>query len=73
MVNSQIEDIKKNQCGDEFKEIQYISLIKTQLGDLDKIISFTLNKDTIKQIKTGEIKSNQIIENSIDTWISQNL
>lgn len=68
-----IEDIIKNQGGDEFKEIQYISLIKTQLGDLDKIISFTLNKDTIKQIKTGEIKSNQIIENSIDTWISQNL
>ncbi|MCH1966671.1 hypothetical protein [Paraclostridium sordellii] len=47
--------------------------MKTQLGDLDKIISFTLNKDTIKQIKTGEIKSNQIIENSIDTWISPNL
>lgn len=68
-----IEDIIKNQGGDEFKEIQYIALAKTQSGNTDKIISFTINQDTINRIKTGDLKANQIIENAINTWISPNL
>ena len=68
-----VEDIIKNQGGDQFKEIQYWAVADMTSGEENKVVSFTLNEDLIKKIKAGDIVANQIIDNADDVYILPSL
>ena len=68
-----VEDIIKNQGGDQFKEIQYWAVADMTSGEENKVVSFTLNEELIKKIKAGDIVANQIIANADDVYILPSL
>ena len=68
-----VEDIIKNQGGDQFKEIQYWAVADMTSGEENKVVSFTLNEELIKKIKAGDIVANQIINNADDVYILPSL
>ena len=68
-----VEDIIKNQGGDQFKEIQYWAVADMTSGEENKVVSFTLNEELIKKIKAGDIVANQIIDNADDVYILPSL
>ncbi len=68
-----VEDIVKNQSGDQYKEIQYWAVADMSDGSESKVISFTLNEDLIKSIKDGNTVGNQIVDKAQDVWILPSL
>lgn len=68
-----IEDIVKNQGGDKFNEIQYWAVADMNDGSESKVISFTLNKNLINNVKSGSTLANQIIDQADDVWILPSL
>lgn len=68
-----VEDVIKNQGGDQFKEIQYWAVADMTSGEESKVISFTLNEELIKNIKDGNVVANQIIDNAQDVYILPSL
>lgn len=68
-----VEDIVKNQGGDQFKEIQYWAVADMSDGSEDKVISFTLNEELIESIKNGNTVGNQIVDKAQDVWILPSL
>ena len=68
-----VEDIIKNQGGDQFKEIQYWAVADMSSGEENKVVSFTLNEELIKDIKDGNVVANQIIDNADDVYILPSL
>ena len=68
-----VADMIKNQDCDKFDEIQYWAVADMSSGNESKVISFTLNSDTIKQIKDEKIVDNQIGNYADDLWILPSL
>lgn len=68
-----VEDIIKNQGGDQFNEIQYWAVADMEDGSESKVISFTLDKNLIDSVKSGNIPANQIIDKSSDVWVLPSL
>ena len=68
-----VEDIIKNQGGDQFKEIQYWAVANMSNGEESKVVSFTLSENLIKNIKDGKVVANQIIDNADDVYILPSL
>lgn len=68
-----VEDIIKSQGGDQFNEIQYWAVADMTDGSESKVISFTLNKDLIDSVKSGDTPANQIIDKAADVWILPSL
>lgn len=68
-----VEDIIKNQGGDKYKEIQYWAIADMEDGSESKVISFTVDKDTIDGVVDGRIIGNEIIDYSKDVWILPSL
>lgn len=69
-----VEDIIKKQGGDKFDEIQYWAVADMTSGDEAKVISFTLNKEKINQVKKGLILGGtDLIEKSQDLWLLPSL
>lgn len=68
-----VEDIIKNQNGDQFNEIQYWAVADMEDGSESKVINFTLNKSLIDSIKSGNTPANQIINKAQDVWILPSL
>lgn len=68
-----VADMIKNQNCDKFDEIQYWAVADMSSGNESKVISFTLNSDTIKQIKDEKIVDNQIGNYADDLWILPSL
>lgn len=68
-----IEDIIKNQDGNKFDVIDYWAVADMQDGSEGKVISFTLEKDVIKNIYDGNIVANQIGNYVKDLWILPSL
>lgn len=68
-----VEDIIKNQGGDQFNEIQYWAVADMEDGSESKVISFTLDKNLIDSVKSGNTPANQIIDKSSDVWVLPSL
>lgn len=68
-----VEDIIKNQDGNKFDVIDYWAVADMQDGSEGKVISFTLEKDVIKNIYDGNIVANQIGNYVKDLWILPSL
>lgn len=68
-----IEDLVKEQGADKFKEIQYWAVAEMTDGSESKVISFTVNSNTIKSIKDGRIVGNKVIDHVDDLWLLPSL
>jgi len=60
-----VEDFIKNQNGNTYDEIQYWAVANMANGEESKVISFTIDKDTI-----DKLYNNQIAANQLDTYLS---
>jgi hypothetical protein len=58
---------------DGFQEIQYWAIADTQDGDETKVISFTVNADTIEAIKNGNVLPTTLEDSLEDLWILPSL
>lgn len=68
-----VADIIKKQNGSEFDEIQYWAVADMTDGSENKVISFTLNKETINAISDGSIVDNQIGNYAEDLFVHKSL
>ncbi|MEG0667859.1 MAG: hypothetical protein RR460_04460 [Clostridium sp.] len=68
-----IEDIILNKGGDVFDEIQYWAVADMSDGSEEKVISFTLKKKHIDDIKDKQLVGNKIVDNADDVWILPSL
>lgn len=68
-----IQDIIKNHSGTEYSEIQYWAVADMTSGDEAKVISFTVNADTIDKIAKDEILVANYGEYLTDLWIHPSL
>lgn len=68
-----IEDLILNQGASEYDKINYWAVADMADGSESKVISFTLNKDMINQIKEKTMPANQIIDYASDVWILPSL
>lgn len=68
-----IENIIKNQGGDQYTEIQYWAVADMTSGEESKVISFTLDSSTIQMIKNGSIAATQIGDYANDLYILPSL
>ena len=68
-----VEDLILNQNANKFDEIQYWAVADMTDGSESKVISFTLNKKLIDNIKQQYVVGNQIVNQSDDVWILPSL
>lgn len=68
-----VADLIKNRGFNKYTEIQYWAVADMTDGSEEKVISFTLDKDTIQAIANNEIVDNQIGEYSDDLWVHPSL
>lgn len=68
-----VENIIKNQGGDQYTEIQYWAVADMTSGEESKVISFTLDSSTIQMIKNGSIAATQIGDYANDLYILPSL
>lgn len=68
-----VSDLIKNRGFDKYTKIQYWAVADMNDGSEQKVISFTLDKDTIQAIANNEIVDNQIGDYSDDLWIHPSL
>lgn len=68
-----VSDLIKNRGFDKYTEIQYWAVADMNDGSEQKVISFTLDKDTIQAIANNEIVDNQIGDYSDDLWVHPSL
>lgn len=68
-----VADIIKNQGGNTFDTIDYWAVADMTDGSEAKVISFTVNKDTIDLVYRGKIADNQLGDYADDLWILQSL
>lgn len=68
-----VSDLIKNRGFDKYTEIQYWAVADMNDGSEQKVISFTLDKDTIQAIANDEIVDNQIGDYSDDLWVHPSL
>lgn len=68
-----VSDLIKNRGFDKYNKIQYWAVADMSDGSEQKVISFTLDEDTIQAIANNEIVDNQIGDYSDDLWIHPSL
>lgn len=68
-----VSDLIKNRGFDKYTKIQYWAVADMNDGSEQKVISFTLDKDTIQSIANNEIVDNQIGDYSDDLWVHPSL
>lgn len=68
-----VEDIIKNQGGDEFSEIQYWAVADMSNGEESKVISFTVSSEVIEGTSLGDIVAIQYPDLVTDLWILPSL
>lgn len=68
-----VENVIKNQGGDQYSKIQYSAVFKSESGEEVKVISFTLTSDTIELIKNGSIAATQIGDYAYDLYVLPSL
>lgn len=68
-----VENIIKEQGGRNFDEVQYWAVADMTSGEESKVISFTLNKETISAIDNSSIVANQMGNSVTDLWIHDSL
>lgn len=68
-----VSDLIKNRGFDKYTKIQYWAVADMNDGSEQKVISFTLDKDTIQAIVNNEIVDNQIGDYSDDLWVHPSL
>lgn len=68
-----IENFIKTNNENKYQEIQYWAVADMKNGDESKVISFTLNENTIKQIYNNKIAATQIGDYADDLWILESL
>lgn len=68
-----VADIIKKQNGNEFDEIQYWAVAEMTDGSDSKVISFTLDNETINSIADGSILDNQIGDYAKDLFVHNSL
>lgn len=68
-----VSDLIKNRGFDKYTKIQYWAVADMNDGSEQKVISFTLDKDTIQGIANNEIVDNQIGDYSDDLWVHPSL
>lgn len=68
-----VEDIIKNQGGDEFSEIQYWAVADMSNGEESKVISFTVSSEVIEGTSSGDIVAIQYPDLVTDLWILPSL
>jgi len=68
-----VEDLILNQGASQFETINYWAVADMEDGSESKVISFTLNKDLIKSVKSQNTFGNQIVDKANDVWILPSL
>lgn len=68
-----VSDLIKNRGFDKYTKIQYWAVADMNDDSEQKVISFTLDKDTIQAIANNEIVDNQIGDYSDDLWVHPSL
>lgn len=68
-----VSDLIKNRGFDKYNKIQYWAVADMNDGSEQKVISFTLDEDTIQAIANNEIVDNQVGDYSDDLWIHPSL
>ena len=68
-----VADLIKNRGFNKYTEIQYWAVADMTDGSEERVISFTLDKDTIQEIYNNKIVDNQIGDYSDDLWIHPSL
>lgn len=68
-----IADFIRNKGYDKYSEIQYWAVADMDDGSEQKVISFTLNSETIQKIHNNEIVDNQIGTYAEDLWVHPSL
>lgn len=66
-------DIIRNQCGEQYDEIQYWAVADMADGSEGKVISFTVPKSVISTIATQQFADNQLGDYVTDLWILPSL
>lgn len=59
--------------GSQYKEIQYWAVADMTSGEENKVVSFTVNEETIKAVKAETIFSTDIEDHLVDLWIHDSL
>lgn len=70
---SSVADLIQNHGFDTCQELQYWAVADMTDGTESKVISFTLDKETISKIKVGTIVWTQLQERAKDLWILPSL
>lgn len=68
-----VEDLIHNQGADKFEEIQYWAVADMNDGSEEKVVSFTLTKEQIDNVKNKTIVGNKLVDSSTDVWIHPSL
>lgn len=68
-----VEEFVQKQNGDQYDEIQYWAVADMSNGNESKVISFTLDKETITALKEKKIFANQLGDYVTDLWILPSL
>lgn len=68
-----VADLIQNREFDKYSELQYWAVADMNDGSEQKVISFTLNKDTIEKIYNKEIVDNQIGNYVDELWVHPSL
>lgn len=68
-----VEDLIESGKMDQVDELQYWAVADMSDGSEDKVISFTLPKDTMESVKNGNIPGNTIGDYAADLWILPSL
>ncbi|NMF06578.1 hypothetical protein ACUH7Y_25450 [Clostridium beijerinckii] len=64
-----VEDLITNQGCDQFDTINYWAVADMADGSESKVISYTINKDIIQQIKNKKLFGQQIFNKAENVWI----
>lgn len=68
-----VEDLIVNQGADKYDQINYWAVADMTDETESKVISFTVNKDLIQQVKNKQIFGQQIVDKANDVWILPSL
>ena len=68
-----VTDLIKNHGFNTCDELQYWAVADMTSGDESKVISFTVDKDTIDKVYSGNILDNKLGEYVSDLWILPSL
>ena len=68
-----VEQYIKDNNRDDVEELQYWAVADMTSGKESKVISFSVSKELISQVKDGKVVANQLGEHVSDLWILPSL